>query len=162
MMGPQFGNHIGQIRSKQSEEIKAAREDLAIRGIDSSSGLFQQRMKEISDRADRAVASLPSQKGSPIFIEYQTVPSEHATVSVSTLVDERRKFLFHTYSASAASPFVLLSVWKIGEEVGFDQFVTQRTYSYLESKGWVEGKTLGGDFVITNQGITEFEQTSAH
>lgn len=72
---------------------------------------------------------------------------------------QRLLFMSALYEKSDGSTDVMLNMWELGDELGWDRATTNRTVDYLEAEGLLEFPAMGGEIAITHAGVVEIEQS---
>lgn len=76
-------------------------------------------------------------------------------------IDEARKkrfqFLKYLYDITGGNEHRYVSMWDIGQTLGFDREDTSRIVQYLSGEYLLEHKYLGGGIGITHHGVVEVE-----
>jgi hypothetical protein len=75
---------------------------------------------------------------------------------------ERFLFLQKLYDITDGNSSYIVSMWELGEELGFDNNKTQNIVDYLTDEGLLEPKALGGGIAINHDGIIEIEDSQAN
>ena len=83
--------------------------------------------------------------------------------SILHLPDEigkkRSDFLKKLYEFSDGTETKFLSMWEIGDQLGFDRDLTIFIVQYLKAEGLIQFRALGGIISITHYGIKEAERS---
>ena len=82
-------------------------------------------------------------------------------------LDERKKnrwlMLQKFYELANGRPNnYIISLWDVGERLGWDREITESTYDYLEGEGLLQAMSLGGGATITHQGVKEVERAEEY
>ena len=77
---------------------------------------------------------------------------------VGELERQRFAFLKELYDRSGGDSLPDCPAKDIGQKLGFDQAVTEKTHRYLKAEGLLEYQGMGPQVAITHQGIKEIEQ----
>ena len=78
-------------------------------------------------------------------------------MSVLNTDENRINFLLALYQKAEGDTAFVISMYEIGESIGLDRDIAQKTAEALMGEGLVEIKTLSGGIGITENGITEIK-----
>ena len=83
-----------------------------------------------------------------------------------TSLEEKKKnrwlMLRKFYEIANGQSDHIISMWEVGEQLGWDRETTNTTYDYLEGERLLKAMTLGGGATITHEGIKEVEEAEEH
>lgn len=82
--------------------------------------------------------------------------------SVEELRADRFRFLKALYEAGGGDEYAFISMFAIGESLGFDRGYTSNIAQYLKGEGLIEFRALGGIISISHYGIREVEDAISH
>lgn len=71
---------------------------------------------------------------------------------------KRFKFIETLYQATNGNQHTFVSMWDIGNELGFNRNETDLIAQYLQGEGLIKFVTLGGGISITHYGVTQVEK----
>ena len=81
-------------------------------------------------------------------------------------IEEKRKLRFQflnlVYQKTEGDKFQSVNMWELGKELGWDEDTTDLTVQYLEGEGLIKHDTMGGNIVITHNGVVEIEHALTH
>lgn len=81
-------------------------------------------------------------------------------------VEERReqrfRFLNLVFEKTRGNIYNLVSMWDIGEELGWDKQTTDVTAQYLVGEGLIKFWAMGGTLGITHEGVKEIERAKSN
>lgn len=72
---------------------------------------------------------------------------------------QRLLFMSALYEKTDGSTDLVLNMWELGDELGWERPTTSRTVDYLEAEGLLEFAAMGGEIAITHAGVVEVEQS---
>ncbi len=78
--------------------------------------------------------------------------------SLDELEKKRFEFLRKLHELSDRNENKIVSMWEIGDQLGFDRNLTISIAQYLKGEGLLEFRALGGIISITHYGNKEVEQ----
>jgi len=81
-------------------------------------------------------------------------------------VEEKRKlrfqFLNSVYEKTEGDKLQSVNMFELGKELGWDESTTDLTVQYLVGEGLIKHFTMGGNIIITHNGVVEIENALAH
>jgi len=80
------------------------------------------------------------------------------TQGIEQIRSERFQFLHRCYELSGGDEHKHLSMFNIGEELGFDESLTMQIAQYLEGEGLIKSRTMGGGIAISHSGVVHMER----
>ena len=83
-------------------------------------------------------------------------------IAIEELRKRRFQFLNLLYEKTNGDRYTRVSMWDLGNELGYEKNETQSITQYLEGEGLMEYAAIGGVIAITHLGITEVEEALSH
>lgn len=81
-------------------------------------------------------------------------------------IEEKRKLRFQflnlVYEKTEGDKLQSVNMWELGKEFGWDEDTTNLVAQFLEDERLIKHHTMGGNIVITHEGVVEIENALAH
>ena len=81
-----------------------------------------------------------------------------SSVFMSTEKENRKEFLCYLFKLSGGNENQIVSMWKIGEDLGLSREETARIYQYISGEYLLEARSSGGGISITHAGVVKAEE----
>ena len=80
------------------------------------------------------------------------------TQGIEQIRSKRFQFLHRCYDLSGGDELKHLSMFNIGEELGFDKSLTMQIAQYLKGEGLIKFRTMPGGIAISHSGVVHMER----
>lgn len=78
--------------------------------------------------------------------------------TIEEIKRKRFQFLLRLYELTEGDEHKFVSMWEIGQELGFQVDLTQKITQYLTGEGLIKFQAIGGIIGITHWGVREIER----